>query len=802
MEEILSKSTYGLRRAGLAALSVSLMMGGALVAATPASADWAATGGEIGLVDTDKSSDNGTQGATLVYPGVSGQRLADVRLLIPNSFQNGDTIDIAIFDRTATSASPGQINADTAHKLGFAGVPTVTVNPTPHDPSTSIGPTSGSGPSNTEGTAAIGNAPVPDATAPATQPPVFTASLVQSSRANGLANDIIRLRVNGVQASAGDSEWVVTLSDIVADLGPAVSPGELRLVPFAYNGAPSSTFTNSSSLFDGNVTEVDGNPATYDTVVNIYTVPAYVAPVTFNIGAPNNILADGTTQRVGDITISETNNYSLQDGTYTVDITGAEVENTAASPITVTTTNAATGETVTSPATVDQGADTVSFTLAGASNTSKLSINLSGLLLSDNSQGPITYELSGGSIDAFMSSPAGTSPAVGTPPNGVLAASAFSTGVNQTDIEAPDFTVNAVSTPLEQRIGGGDRYETAAKIALNNGSNDYVVLASGENFPDALSSGYLANQVGGGSILLTRQASLPQPTLSAMRELGTRTVFVVGGPAAVSDAVVNQLRNTPQYYPGGQQTIGQGKLHVVRLAGANRYETNKRVNQYAAAMFEWQNPVGRTNIEFGEGSKLTALVATGEGFADALAAGPATAGSWRGNLPLILTRTGSLSPEASSQMRNLGIEQAVVVGGTSAVSAGVESAIEGLGADVYRLAGADRYATATAVADFLIAPVNATPSQTGGLGFDDDAEGGEKAYLATGEKYADALAGAPLAGGSGSPLLLTRTETLSAPTQAWLTKVAEDYNRVIALGLGAAVRPAVLDAANAAISAR
>jgi putative cell wall-binding protein len=827
MEEILSKSTYGLRRAGLAALAVSLTMGGALVAATPASADWAPAGGEIGIVDTDRSAP-GTQGATLVYPGVAGQDLGDIRMVIPNSFQNGDTIDLTIFDRTATANSAGQINADAAHRLGFGGVPTVSVNPTPHAATTSVGPEWNSGPSNTEAAAqpeAVDpyEDPAPGVTDPATDvpttPPVFTAELVQSSRANGLANDIIRLRVSGVQANnAPTAKWVVTLSDLSVTLGDAVSPGELRVVPFAYNGTPASNFSNASTMFQGNLADTDGDPATFDPTLGIYTVPAYVAPVSFTGGA-NRILADGTAQRVGDITISETNNYSLQTGSYWLNIDGInDIENDdVGQAINVTKSGGSADETVT---VTQVDSDTLRIDIAGTNtNTSKLSFRISDLLVSDNSKGPISYVLTGGSIDgdtdgdrvsesndAFLVT-AGQSGAIGdAPPNGVLADAAFSPNVNQDDIVAPvPFSVDTISTALEMRIGGGDRYETAAKIALNNGANEYVVLASGENFPDALSSGYLANQVGGGSILLTRQASLPQPTLSAMRELGTKTVFVVGGPSAVSDAVVKQLRNTPQYYPGGEQTIGQGKLHVVRLAGANRYETNKKVNEYAAAMFQYGNPVGRTNIEFGESSKLTALVATGEGYADALAAGPATSGAWSwdddavyGNLPLILTRTATLDSAARSQMQNLGIEQAVVVGGPSAVSATVETAIEGLGADVKRIAGANRYETATKLADFVTTPAQPTPTREGGLGFDDWSEW-DTAYLATGEKYADALAGAPLAGNNGSPLLLTRSATLSPETQTWL-RAHTDYDAVIALGLGSAVAPAVLDAANAAIA--
>lgn len=436
---------------------------------------------------------------------MNGQAIGDIRLLLPNSFSNGDTIDLTLFDRTATTTpmSDGQINADVAHKLGFTSAPTVTVNPKPYLAATHIGPSSDTV-GNTENTPAV------DAVAGfASTPPVFTTSVVESSRAAGLAKDIIRLTVSGVQdAGRADDEWIVTLSGLKVDVGTATSPGELRVVPFAYNGSPASDFSNASKMFQGNLADTDGL-AGFDPTINIYTVPAYVSPVEFGVGAPNSIVADGTDQLIGAITIAETNGFSLQDATYTVTVDGADIVNTAGTPVVVAVTGLGTGETIATPAVVDTTLDTVAFTLAGAT-TSKLSITLSGLLLNDTTKGPVTYSLSGGSIDAFLFTPAGSSPAIGTPPNGVLADSAFAPdAINQADIDAPTVpSVDAISTPIAFRIGGIDRYDTAAKIALYNGANDVAVLASGMDFPDALSSGYLASQFGA-SILLTKQNSLP-----------------------------------------------------------------------------------------------------------------------------------------------------------------------------------------------------------------------------------------------------------------------------------------------------
>ena len=271
----------------------------------------------------------------------------------------------------------------------------------------------------------------------------------------------------------------------------------------------------------------------------------------------------------------------------------------------------------------------------------------------------------------------------------------------------------------------------------------------------------------------------------------------MGGTAAVSEQVVDELKNTPQYYPGGEATVGQGKLEVIRLGGANRYETNEKANEFAAALFQFSNPVGRTNLTYGESSKLTALLATGQDYADALALGPATTGTFRGNLPLVLTQGNALSATAKSQLANFGIQQVVLAGGANAVSSAVETELTGMGIKVLRIDGADRYETATKVADFELLPDTATPTSDGGLGFDSFAE---QIYLATGQKFADALAAGPLAGGYETPVLLTRTDALTPVTQTWLAAHKAMYDQVVALGLGAAVSEAALDAANAAIS--
>jgi putative cell wall-binding protein len=798
-----------------------------LALATPANAAWANTGGEIGIVDTVPTPNtNGTQGATLIYPGQSGQAVANVQLVVPNKFKNGDTIDLALFDRAA-GQTLGQANADTAHKLVWSATPTVTVDPKPYD-TVHIGP-------NSNSANAVQNAttpPVVDTVAPIpTQPPVFTPTLVSSSRANGLGTDIVRLTINGVQdnGNATDS-WVITLSGLKVDAGTGATPGEVRVVPFAYN-AGAQTFGNAQTTFSGNMPDDPATPGD-DMIVNTYTVPSYVAPVTFNVAAPNSVAADGTTTLMGDVTIAETNNFSLQNGTYTLGFTGnVQLRNdNTGDPIAVSLVGGDSGEVVNTPATLV--GNTVQFTLSNSStngaNSTKVSVVLKGLELADNTPESFNFTLRGGSIDngpsAFLVD-AGTSAAIpagyggnGNNLRGVPADSTFYNGsgatVNQADIKAPALVFAGESVSQNKRIGGIDRYGTAAKVAMSlagcgnsatcpNGVGpalQSVVLASGENFPDALSGNFLAGSQGT-AILLTRQGSLPQATEDAFCELGVQRVFIVGGTAAVSTGVENAVKGLQQHNQGCNGLLGSNAhIAVTRLAGADRFATNRIVNEYAAANNLNSTSVGTTNITFGVPAKRTALVATGANFPDALAAGPATV---FGTFPIILARGATLGSDGAAQFNDLGIQQAVIVGGTDVVSTAAETEITTAGAAVKRIAGADRYETATKLADFEITPQNATSTREGGLGFDGTPLGTadvQGAILSTGVNFADALAGGPLAANFSAPILLTTPNPLTPVTQKWLTDHASTYRVVQALGLGAAVSDAALTAANQAIS--
>jgi putative cell wall-binding protein len=227
------------------------------------------------------------------------------------------------------------------------------------------------------------------------------------------------------------------------------------------------------------------------------------------------------------------------------------------------------------------------------------------------------------------------------------------------------------ATLTVQRIGGPDRFATAQMAAefpglAEGGDLDIVpngivedlpaaVLASGVNFPDALSAGplaYIGDNSGAVPLLLTNTAAVPSVTLDALTNLGVVNVVVVGGTAAVSDAAVAQL--TAAGY------------HVRRIAGINRQAT--AVALAIAMVTEWDFDDDDVSI------------ARGDLFPDSL-----TGGTWAGDQNEAILLTGSptsLSTETSAllaawegTMLTDEIDDFDIFGGTAAVAAAVVQAV-------------------------------------------------------------------------------------------------------------------------------
>lgn len=305
-------------------------------------------------------------------------------------------------------------------------------------------------------------------------------------------------------------------------------------------------------------------------------------------------------------------------------------------------------------------------------------------------------------------------------------------------------TAMAATSPasLESvEVAGDTRYATAvesSKLAFESGAAN-LVIASGENWPDAVTASSLAGRLRA-PLLLTRRDSLPAVIASEISRLGSQNVIVIGGEASVSAAVMDELT----------ALVGEGGVR--RVCGENRYET-----AYAVA-----REVVRLAADSYDGR---VFVATGETFADALAVAPLASVSGR---PIFLAAPG-MSDALFEEMMNRGAGEVVILGGTGSVGADLESKLASVlgSGNVKRIAGSDRYATAVAIAEYSIA--------RGGFGWDG-------VGIATGTDFPDALAGGTTLGARGSVLLLTRQTGLSAPTAAALSANKADIHTVLFFG--------------------
>ncbi|MCU1488497.1 MAG: putative internalin, partial [Actinomycetia bacterium] len=316
-------------------------------------------------------------------------------------------------------------------------------------------------------------------------------------------------------------------------------------------------------------------------------------------------------------------------------------------------------------------------------------------------------------------------------------------------------SAGATGGAVANRLAGSDRYVTARAIGTATFTSSTVaILAGGESFADALPAAYLSGAEAA-PLFLTPPGGLPTGLVNTLNDLKVDGVQIVGGTTAVSENVVTQL-----------EAAG---FAVERLAGANRYETARKVAELLPVQ-----AVGK----FGAGA--AAIVVTGESFPDALAAGPMSASQ---GLPILLTNSAGLHDQAKAALQSLAIKQVLIIGGTGAVSQSSEDQIKALGIAVRRIAGPSRQATAVAVAKVEVGELNYPLNRV---------------LLARGDSFADALAGGTRGGKVFAPILLTGGAALGTDARTYIKANTATIATIDVLGGSAAVSDAVANDAVAA----
>lgn len=183
---------------------------------------------------------------------------------------------------------------------------------------------------------------------------------------------------------------------------------------------------------------------------------------------------------------------------------------------------------------------------------------------------------------------------------------------------------------------------------------------------------------------------------------------------------------------------------IDRLFGDLRYDTAIEISQKG-----WAD---------GSLEGETVIVARGDDFADALAGVP-LAHAW--NTPILLTPSNKVLDKTVDEIARLGAKEVRVLGGDIAVSDNVVKKLEKSGLTVNRIEGDTRIETAVEIAK-AIAP-----------------EGVDKAVVANGYNFPDALSVASFAAQEGLPILLTQDTKLPEATKEALASLGTTNTIVV-----------------------
>ncbi|WP_420443985.1 cell wall-binding repeat-containing protein [Candidatus Poriferisodalis sp.] len=319
----------------------------------------------------------------------------------------------------------------------------------------------------------------------------------------------------------------------------------------------------------------------------------------------------------------------------------------------------------------------------------------------------------------------------------------------------------APGDPEIERLEGPDRYATSLAVARRfaqeaGGALDSAVLVAGTSWPDAVVAAGLAGSLDA-PVLLASPQGLSADALRFLADTQVSTVVAIAAAGTANETALRSVLGSLPSSVTDTELIGGNDAPTTSVAVAKRIENPGVMPAY-----------GRT-----------AIVANSTVFADALVAGPFAA---RGAHPVLLTPRDTLHTDVAAYIRTQGVLHVVIMGGTAAISAGVERDLASLGPQITRLGGATRFGTATATADFVQAKYSSTAPRC----FDRSTAG-----LATARVPFDSFSAAPLLARLCAPLLLTDRDQPHPTTAQWLRTSTE---HIIVLGGPAAVSPTAIDA--------
>jgi putative cell wall-binding protein len=286
------------------------------------------------------------------------------------------------------------------------------------------------------------------------------------------------------------------------------------------------------------------------------------------------------------------------------------------------------------------------------------------------------------------------------------------------------------------RIYGNNRYETCLNISekFNNEKVDNVIIASGNDFPDALSGSVLSKKFNAPILLVDKEIKNSMDSIQYLKQHFDYDgkVYVLGGAASVSEDYVNYIKNL-------------GCKNVIRLGGKDRFDTNKKI------------------IDTFDVQKGTPIILTNAyDFADALSVSSTAASK---GYPIFMSNSSNLSDKVEQKINDIQPSKVYLIGGEGALSNNIISEVENIipqlgDSNIIRIGGNTRYDTSLNISKYF--------------NIDSDT-----AVIASGENFPDALSGSAIAAQKSAPIILTDGQDVSSQKKYLDTT---NYKNLILLG--------------------
>lgn len=285
-------------------------------------------------------------------------------------------------------------------------------------------------------------------------------------------------------------------------------------------------------------------------------------------------------------------------------------------------------------------------------------------------------------------------------------------------------SINALNIS-QKRLWGIDRYLTSISIAQYGWqASDTAIIATGDDFPDALCAAPLAKKYNA-PILLTEKNELKQTLSAELDRLKVKKVYIIGGLGVISQNV--------------EDAIKKKNINCIRIAGENRYETSTKI---AAEL----------------GSFSEVFIATGDDFPDALSV--ASIAASKGS-PILLTQKDSIPTSLTELLKGKNISKTYIIGGPGVISDNVYNGF----AMHERISGKDRYETNIAIINKFSVQLKQ-----------------DNIFIATGSDFPDALSGSSLASLTLSPIILITNTSDNISANNYFNSIKNPINSIIVLG--------------------